>query len=405
MEPVLHKQLETRLRWNDEFDGDLSKWLQPNFETDGRHRTGNKYIQLDGTVDLSKPWHKVPGRWAALYNDHREKCQFIRDGVLVMKGHAVNEPNPYRENFTDSSGVVHPYGDWKLYAPWLQCKEHFSRGSVLEVRVNVENQLMRSHRWNFWGMPIDGNAYDADGSSVEIDAPELENPSRAVDSSFGYKALLKVVGGDAGDSEKGEFDLRKFGIDIRKGWHTFTTVWNHDGSLEFLVDGILVNTDPRHVTMVAEIIMAREMNSGVKKLPEDGILHSWENYSTNPKIPADDGLTGNSVILDLDLIDKDEVLIDYVRVYDIIDEETQPKIDEPDVDLGDLSLDEQISMLIWKYDEAAEQLYAKDGQIEELEGRLVDLNEEIEQLKKKETPQLVSEETLALLLETLRKAA
>ncbi len=396
MEPVLNKPVSTWLKWNDEFDGDLSEWNQSTFIDDARHRTGNQYLKLDGTIDLNQVGHKVPGRWAARYDLYRDKCQFIRNGHLVMKGHAVKAQNLYRENFMDYTGTVHPYGDWQLFTSWLTCKEHFGPGSILEVRVNLENQQMRGHRWNFWLMPVIGNAYDADISSAEIDSPEVENPSRVAGSTFGGKALMKVVAGSAGDTPNGIVDLLKLGIDIRKGWHTFTTVWNHDGSLDFLCDGILCNQDPRHVTATSEIIMAREMNSGVKNT-----TNKWENNSTGPKVPADPGLTGQSVILDVDLMEADEVIVDYVRVYDILDS----KKEDPDVDLGELSIDEQIILLIKKYDDTAEQLNSKDSHIDDLTRQMDALLDEIEELKKKATSdQSILPETLILLRQALERA-
>ena len=323
VKPTLNSELVTRLNWADEFDGDLIGWNDEELIESARHRTGNKYIQPDGTIDLDKPWHKIPGRWAALYDLYREECQFIRDGHLVMKGFAVETPNPYRDNF-EYAGETHRYGDYMLYTSWLTHLRTISKGSVIEVRVNFENQVMRGHRWNLWGMPADhsASAYDTDISTVEIDI-EVENPSRVDHLDFGSGAMLKVVAGGDRDTPEGFVDLRKFGVDLRKGWHTFTIVWGHDGSLQWYVDSIRCQSDMRAFTGDIELIMAREMNSGVKSADSE----SWQNREDGPMKPIDPGLTGQSVILDVDLIEDDEVLIDYVRVFDIIEGETTEKVE------------------------------------------------------------------------------
>ncbi len=415
--PALTNPPATRLIWADEFTGDLSRWRDDSLVKSGRHRTGNKYIQPDGTVDMDQNWSTLPGRWAALYDKHRSDCQFIENGKLVMKGHIVETPNPYRDNFVDQNGILHPYGDNMLYTAWLTARTTITRGSIIEVCVNVSEQCMGGHRWNSWLMPINGQAYGNTVEFAEVDSPELENPSRS-SSDFGHKALLKIVGGLAGDTPNGLVDLRTKGINLREGWHTFTTVWDHDGSIEFYVDGILCNSDSRQVLMEAELIIAREMNSGVKKLKEDEInaFHSdpkildsilefnlsndrdgysklltpddfysfiaiqdratrqgaynieaaqevvkpWENYSTGPKMPDDAGLTAESVIQYADLIDVDRVLVDYVRIFEITG--ARPKTGSEsgaDADPLPTPTDSRIT-------ELTEALAARDAEIESL---------------------------------------
>lgn len=336
------KGISTILRWEDDFSGDLSKWYQDDFTKDDLHRTGYKHLGRDGGINEQLDGQRVPGRWAALMNKYRDKVQFIRDGKLVMKGHAVKENNPYRVNFNDSDGKFQPYGDYRLYSPWLSTWTRkwsenrkrqvtdwenttlmFGPGSVIEARVNFENQTMGGFRWSLWIMAatdpedyhddpatvIAGTEYDADVSSAEIDCPEVENPER-YNKDFGHYALMKIVGGEAGDTPDALQDIRKHGIDLRKGWHTFTTVWNHDGSLVFYCDNKFINQDPRSVTMQGYLIMSCEMNSGIKQ-------------ANGPKRPRDPGLTEYSVLDDIDLIDKHEVLVDYVRVFDIVPAKTE----------------------------------------------------------------------------------
>ena len=343
------KQILTKLRWHDEFDTDLSMWNQDDHVVDPLHRTGYDNLELDGSFNPNLDHIKVPGRWAALMDDHRGKVQYIEKSRLVMRGYAVKEPNPYRENFTNSGGKLQPYGDYKLYAPWLSTWRHkwseehqrhitdwdktscmIGPGTVTEVRVNFEKQIMGGFRWSFWIMPatessetamgparvIAGDAYDADVSSVEIDTPEVENPER-YDAEYGQKALLKILGGDAGDTPDALRDLRPYGINLRKGWHTFTLVWNKRGNLQFLVDGKEINFDDRLVTMEGYLILSMEMNSGCKT-PGVDVIQPHDNLSAGPLRPRDPGLTARSVIDDIELIDRHRVLVDYVRVYQIL---------------------------------------------------------------------------------------
>ena len=336
---IIESRYETTLAWRDEFTTDLSQWYQDTMNKgDALHRTGYKHLELDGTVNKDKGWQVVPGRWAALYDEYRPLCQFIRDDKLVMKGYAVKVANPYRKSFV-SGGVSNRYAEYKLYAAWLstwsrrwsnsknshvtdpnKTSLQFSKGSIIETRVNFEAMCMRGHRWSFWLMPSTNatKAYDRDVlNGVEVDCPEVENPVSA-NKDYGYNALLKIVGGAAGDTKDALKDLRKFDINLRKGWHTFTTAWEHSGKLKFYVDGKLINQDDRPIDTKMYLVMSREMNSGRKT-------------NKGPHLPIDPGLTGQSVILDVDKMETDEVLIDYVRVWSInqrLDEKTLEDDDE-----------------------------------------------------------------------------
>ena len=365
--------LRTKVNFEDNFtDPSLPLWYQDTFEKDTLHRTGYEYLELDGTINPSLDHIKVPGRWAALMNDHRDKVQFVRplgpEGkpVLVLKPHFEFKDNPYRINWVDRAGVVHRYAEVIPYSPWLstwtrkwseQYKRQITdwdhtthliqRGSVVETRANFENQVMGACRFSTWLMGatrtmdtpntippaevIAGQEYNDDVSIVEIDIPEVENPSRH-DSSYGQHAVMKILGGKAGDTPNSLIDLRKFGIDLRKGWHTFTLVWHYDGTLEFYVDGIKVGGDKRKVTMVAYLILSCEQNSGLKDLAQDDV-QPHENISNGPKAPRDVGLTARSVYEYLDLAPKHEVLVDRVSVYRILegenDRDIPPVIDKP----------------------------------------------------------------------------
>ena len=320
------RKLETRLIWSDEFNSDLSKWDQPTFVDSSRHRTGYKYLELDGTIDMEMGWQKVPGRWAALMHKFRDKVQFIRDGNLVLKPYAIEANNIYRENFYSSSragetqGRFQPYGDYQLFTPWLSPKVTYGPGTVIEVRSNREKQIIGGNRFSIFTMSRHGEHYTNSVAVAEIDHGETEN---APGSDFGQRMLMKIVGGKAGDTKNSLIDLRKFGINLRKGWHTDTLVWNHDGTLDFLVDGVQVNRDDRSVTMDdAQLIIAMEANSGCKELEDDEIPESGQNYANGPRRPKDVGLTARSVIDGIKeiLAGEHEVLVEWVRIHKIIGE-------------------------------------------------------------------------------------
>lgn len=376
LKPVLNNiTLAVRMNWHDEFDGDLSRWHQDDFTGPTPHKTGNKYLTKSGVIDTDQKWSSVPGRWAGLYDKHRNVVQRVEAGNLVLRGVVTKEPNPCRENFTDSKGVEHPYGDYKLYAPWLSTATHIQGpdgleidpnsikglampGTVTEIRVNLTKQMIRGLRFNLWFMPVKGNAYDGDVSTVEIDAPEVEHSSRT--EKFGDSALMKVVGGEAGDTPGGVINLTDLDVNLREGWHTFTTLWNFDGTLVFLIDGKVARSDLRSVTMTAYLIMAFEWNSGVKEAPGPGKRHNdWENYQNGPRRPVDPGLTAQSCILDIDLVSEHEVRVDYLRVWNIVSEKIDgnplPDVKQPDIYLEpvkELSVDEEIAELADLYERA-----------------------------------------------------
>lgn len=354
MQPVLSGdllKLNTKLKFSDEFDGDLSKWNQDTFEDDGLHITGYDFIENNGQINLNKKWQTVPGRWAALMNKHRDKVQFIENEMLVLKPYVVNQPNPYRVDVVGADGLIKPLGQVTPYAPWLSTwarKNHpdenrkitdwdqtsllFGKGSVVECRVNLERQRMGGVRFSMWPMPatkgldtpthpardVSGESYNTDSSIMEIDTPEVENPQRYSDD-FGHYAFMKCIGGLAGDTPQLEKDLRKFGINLRVGWHTFTLVWNLDGTLKFICDGVVINEEKRSLDFNAYLILSCEMNSGLKD-PKRGPVQPHETLANGVKAPHDPGLSARCWIDDIALVDEHEVLVDYVRVFDIIDD-------------------------------------------------------------------------------------
>jgi len=310
-------QVKNSLIWQEGFSGDLSAWNQNDFVESSDHRTGYKHLQLDGSHDPTMTWQVVPGRWAALMDKHRDKVQFIRDGMLVMRLHVEAQKNIYRKNFTSPDGKPQPYGDYIIYAPWLSMPRDnkagwMKPGTITTFRCNLENMVMGGVRFSAWGMPVTGSAYDDDVKDVEIDI-ELENPQR-YDKGWGQSVLMKILGGDAGDTPNALVNvLKKHNIDIRKGWHDFSIKWNHDGSLDFQVDKTTVVSDPRKVTVPCYLILSAEVSSGCKDPAIDN-PQPHENITDGPYQPHNPGLTARSAISDIDLVDQHEVLIDSVRI-------------------------------------------------------------------------------------------
>ena len=371
MKPNLKYAIPVKLSWNDEFDGDLSKWHQDTFEDTTWHRAGYTNLELDGSVNLFLDGIRVPGRHASLMNKHRDKVQYVEDGNLILRPYVTKENNPYRDNFTGGDGVIRPMGEFIPWAPWLstwtskwsnefgrhvtdhsKTTKTFGKGSIIECRVNLENLIMAGVRFSMWPMPateagvedlpdspakvVAGDSYNKDSSIMEIDGPEVENPWR-YNKDFGNNAFMKCIGGAAGDTPRptGGFSddhaynvLERMGIDLRKGYHTFTIVWKLDGTIDFYCDGHLVNSETRSVDYTAYLILSGEMCSGVKS-PSSGDIKSHEHVSKGPKMPSDPGLSARCWIDDLDLADKHHVKVDYVRIWDILDGENKEDESEP----------------------------------------------------------------------------
>jgi len=304
--------IKTELVFQDNFDNGLDNWIQNDFTENPNHRTGYKNLRLDGSFDEDMKGIKVPGRWASLMHKHRDKVQFIRDGVLVLKGFAVNEPNKYRKNFTGPDGRLMPYGDWQLFTAWLELKMPLEVGHVIETVFNVENQCMGGNRFSSWGVAkkpyitIDATEMD----SIEVENPERHHPDT------GHMVNAKIVGGEnVGDTPNGTIDVRTHGINIREGWHKSTLIRHLDGSTSFLLDGIKINHDPRSSTAPVDWILSCEQNSGCKT--SGAAAHELD--ADGPYQPHDPGLTARSVIDDLHMIDRHEVLVKSVSVYKIIE--------------------------------------------------------------------------------------
>lgn len=286
----------------DNFDTNLSNWSTDSITNDTYYRTGNEHLDPGGAININKPWNDVPGlRWSADYSDHIDKTAVVDvvNKQLELKAHLTNEPNPYRLDFVDKDGINQQWSTVKTYAPALVSADRVKvagtwrvdhskpvmlvpPGSYIEVRVNVEDMKTGGFRWSFWGVgytltestsaspaAVLDNLYDGSTENgVEMDQPELENPSRNF-PDFGYQALIKYVGGAAGDTNPQLVHLlNDHGIDLRTGWHTFGTLRNADGSTVWYVDGVEVNSDSRPDNTWHAYALTREYNSGVESPPD-----------------------------------------------------------------------------------------------------------------------------------------
>lgn len=336
------------LIFSEDFDGDLSNWIQDGFIRDSLHRTKYKHLELDGSVNTSLDHIKVPGRHAALMDRHREKVQYIENGVLVMRGYVEKAKNIYRKNFNAPDGRLQPYGDNIISTSWLsgwgrrfdnKLERHvtdWSRtklpligpGSRLVIRINLEALCMSGGRFSAWRMPatrtedtpdnpepaevVCDQSYNEDPTVKETDLLENENPIR-FDSQFGQRALMKCVGGEAGDTPNGDRNLlTDFGINIRKDWHEIELVHHFDGTLDFKCDGKLINHESRPELNWGYVVLSCEFSSGVKK---KGTAAPHESEEDGPYQPANAGLSGRSCIDDIDMIEKHQARVDYVRAY------------------------------------------------------------------------------------------
>ena len=334
VKPNIDRDIPVTLAWVDNFDT-LDNWEQ---EFSSKHRTRSKYLDpVTGEIDYDQPWNKVDMRYSTLYTpEYRDRCQFIRNGNLIMKGFAVETPARYRDNFVDAQDdtLVHRYGDFEIHGGWLESMARLSPGSILQTRLTLSRQCMREHRFSIWLVSDDGKMYGESVYHCEIDILEALRSRRLPDHPFNNHGLMKVVGGDAGDTPGGEVNFDDYGIDIHDGWHDVTLVWNLDGSLEFYVDGILCNTDdrtqfdpPDGVFMSAQIILSDEMCSGVKGKDAS----DWENRTTGPRNPESAGLTGNSAVLDIDLIDEHEVEVESMVCWRMAETKTSDVDSEVDL--------------------------------------------------------------------------
>jgi len=395
MNSLINKALEREPIWQDNFDGDLSEWIQETLQFDDLHRAGYNFLETDGSVG-SDDWNKVSRRWAANYADHRDKVQYIKNELLHLGGYIKKKKNVYRKNFTDKNKKLNAYGDYDMGTAWLsqwsrkwlnddvghvtntdQPVNLLKPGCYIQTRVNFEQVKTRGFRVSLWLMPavykgeiVASDAYDGNTENgAEIDIFEYENPEKT-NREFGQRLFTKVVGGDAGDTKNGQQNLLKnYGIDLRKGWHTIGLLWDEDGSLSWDVDGIHIVRDGRSFLAESYLCWTREMCAGVKGSednPQEG-----DNLADGPYMPRDPGLSGQSVILDKALIPEDVALVDYIRVYPLKDVESEPEpiasdpVVEKDTDLDDLLVTPDITLSDTEVD-TAEVVEALSSEIDRL---------------------------------------
>lgn len=307
---------------------------------DALHRAGNTGLDELGNTDV-EDWQSVRGkRWSAWYDDFHDALAYRENGMLVMRGLSSDRADPTRQAAYRHKDVLTDYASSKLYTVWL---DTFSRiwdqeqerhvidpaspGKLFkygyfEIRVNFSEMITPGFRTSFWLMPAssdaDGqdlqvsNAYDADaGNGVEIDIFEYEY----IGESHQDKLVLALQGGAAGKSST-VFDASSVGISLREGFHTIGILWQAD-KLVWNIDGVPMHeiTDPELIPDVySYLIISREMNSGVKRKGLDGAITD-DALEQLPYRPRDPGLYAQNIWAHRDRLERDRVLIDYIRIW------------------------------------------------------------------------------------------
>lgn len=321
--------------------------FEDNFNTDGAgpgsywtydimddalNRTGNSGQDENG---VENPSSSVNGkRWSAWANGANDDFVYRSGGNLYIGGKVENAADPTRESYTHN-GTFYDWSNKRFYAPYMvqwgrefdnDVNAHvtdpatpniyFGPGHYVEIRLSVEQMRTRGFRVSLWLTPIipnESNAYDADASNgVEIDILEIEN--WIVGGYANGRVQSKVLAGDAGDTIDqggGNVDLlNDHGIDITTGFHTFGLLWKTDG-LYWLCDGKEYILDVDLVPQTNHYMsLTREINAGVydgatgTQIPSNGV-----------KRPEDIGLFGVSAFEDLDEIENDFAIVDYIRVW------------------------------------------------------------------------------------------
>lgn len=264
------------------------------------------------------------------------------DGALHMRCLADKVPNPHRENFTSPDGQLHPYADWRLYAPWLTTAlrtwseergrhvtdpaspgRTFGVDSLFVTRVDFSRMSVPGRRWSLWPMPWGedaesvSDAYDGDPrTGVELDVLEY-------DPAMPYHlSCVAIAGEELGNTPGHLIDMRDYGIDLTVGVHEIAMLWRR-GVLVWFCDGVEILVDRERSPGVLMVLhMTCEMNSGVRRAGYSG---SSPNSVVErlPGRPGDPGLfPPASVILGVDRLADDVTIVHEVAVYSVSDGES-----------------------------------------------------------------------------------
>ena len=267
-----------KLVWHDEFDGttlDESKWsYRTNF------------------------W----GRNAHWFAKPEDGCVEVKDGVVKLKvkklanGQFVSPQLQTGELMWDVPNLENPKGFWYL---GKRMKPKFAhRYGYYECRCRLQQQ---PGWWSaFWMQTeMQGACLDPGLAGIEQDIMESFDPGEIIVSSYhynGYGPDYKGFHSPAADDEKPRYD-GKLTLDLDKTvYHTFGLLWEPDG-YSIYIDGHFRGKNGKAVSHIPEFLLISTECKWYRK-----------NRMTGAADPA----------LEQAAAAKDDFVVDYVRVYDIV---------------------------------------------------------------------------------------
>ena len=267
-----------KLVWHDEFDGttlDESKWsYRTNF------------------------W----GRNAHWFAKPEDGCVEVKDGVVKLKvkklpnGQFVSPQLQTGELMWDVPNLENPKGFWYL---GKRMKPKFAhRYGYYECRCRLQQQ---PGWWSaFWMQTeMQGACLDPGLAGIEQDIMESFDPGEIIVSSYHYNGYGPDYRGfhiPAAYDEKPRYD-GKLTLDLDKTvYHTFGLLWEPDG-YSIYIDGRFRGKNDKAVSHIPEFLLISTECKWYRK-----------NRMTGKADPA----------LEQAAAAKDDFVVDYVRVYDIV---------------------------------------------------------------------------------------
>ena len=269
-----------RLVWHDEFDGnslDESKWsYRTNF------------------------W----GRRAHWFAAPEDNAVEVKDGLLRLKlvkkadGRFVSPQLQTGELMWDIPHVPNPSGFWPL--PKREKPKFVHKYGYYECRCRLQRM---PGWWSAFWMQSEGigTTLDPSASGVEHDIMESFDPGEVIVAAFhmnGYGPDYKGFHIPAAYDEEPKFEGKlNLAVDT-ESFHTFGMLWEPDGYSVY-VDGRLRGRNGAAVSHVPEFVL----------------------LTTEAKWYRNNRMTGEGVPeLDAAARAGDDFVVDYVRVYDIVEE-------------------------------------------------------------------------------------
>ena len=267
-----------KLVWHDEFDGttlDESKWsYRTNF------------------------W----GRNAHWFAKPEDGCVEVKGGVVKLKvkklpnGQFVSPQLQTGELMWDVPNLENPKGFWYL---GKRMKPKFAhRYGYYECRCRLQQQ---PGWWSaFWMQTeMQGACLDPGLAGIEQDIMESFDPGEIIVSSYHYNGYGPDYRGfhiPAAYDEKPRYD-GKLTLDLDKTvYHTFGLLWEPDG-YSIYIDGRFRGKNDKAVSHIPEFLLVSTECKWYRK-----------NRMTGEADPA----------LEQAAAAKDDFVVDYVRVYDIV---------------------------------------------------------------------------------------